>query len=114
MSAITTHILDISRGHPARGVPVQLEMQGAGEDWQSLGTGVTDTDGRVKDLLPEGFDLQPGVYRLSFDTALYFAAQSLKSFYPHVVVVFQVEDAQQHYHVPLLLSPFGYSTYRGS
>jgi 5-hydroxyisourate hydrolase len=114
MSAITTHILDISRGRPASDVPVYLEMRGADGNWRSLGAGTTDTDGRVRDLLPEDFDLQAGLYRLSFETGVYFEAQGLKSFYPHVVVAFQVDDARQHYHVPLLLSPFGYSTYRGS
>jgi 5-hydroxyisourate hydrolase len=114
MSAITTHILDTARGEPARNVPVHLEMQGTDGGWRSLGTGQTDADGRLRDLLPDEFDLQPGLYRLIFDTAGYFEAQSLRSFYPHVVVVFLVHDAGEHYHVPLLLSPFGYSTYRGS
>jgi 5-hydroxyisourate hydrolase len=114
MSAITTHVLDTSQGHPARGVPVHLEMQEASGGWQALGKGTTDRDGRVRDLLPDDFPLQPGVYRLTFDTARYFESQSLTSFYPHVVVVFQVQEAGQHYHVPLLLNPFGYSTYRGS
>jgi 5-hydroxyisourate hydrolase len=111
---ITTHILDTSRGRPASGVPVSLEMQEADGNWRSLGTGKTDMDGRLRDLLPEDFKLQPGLFRLSFETAVYFETQSLRSFYPHVVVVFQIDDAQQHYHVPLLLNPFGYSTYRGS
>ncbi|HUQ34430.1 MAG TPA: hydroxyisourate hydrolase [Pyrinomonadaceae bacterium] len=114
MSAITTHILDTSRGEPARNVPVHLETQGADGNWRTLGTGATDSDGRLRDLLPDDFSLQPGLYRLIFDTAAYFETQSLRSFYPHVVVVFTVHDAGQHYHVPLLLSPFGYSTYRGS
>jgi 5-hydroxyisourate hydrolase len=114
MSAITTHILDISQGRPAQDVPVRLEIQGTDGSWLMLGKGVTDMDGRLKDLLPDDFNLQPGIYRLSFDTAAYFEIQNLRSFYPHVVVVFIVENTQQHYHVPLLLSPFGYSTYRGS
>ena len=114
MSAITTHILDISRGHPAEGVPVHLDAQEVDGGWRELATGATDADGRLRDLLTDNFDLQPGVYRLVFDTAAYFEAQSVRSFYPHVAVAFLVHDAQQHYHVPLLLSPFGYSTYRGS
>src|SRR5918912_1776647 len=113
MSAITTHILYTSQGRPAQGVPVHLEMQEMDGGWRSLGTGATDADGRLRDLLPDDFDLQPGIYRLVFDTAAYFEAQSLRSFYPHVAVTFLVHDARQHYHVPLLLSPFGYSTYRG-
>jgi 5-hydroxyisourate hydrolase len=114
MSAITTHILDTSRGEPAGNVPVRLETQSADGNWNILGTGATDSDGRLRDLLPDDLPLQPGLYRLTFDTAVYFEAQSLRSFYPHVVVVFTVHDGGQHYHVPLLLSPFGYSTYRGS
>ena len=114
MSAITTHVLDTSLGHPAVGVPVHLEMQEADGGWRALGTGETDGDGRLRDLLPGDFDLRPGVYRLTFDTAVYFETQGSKSFYPQVAVLFLVDDAHQHYHVPLLLSPFGYSTYRGS
>lgn len=114
MSAITTHILDTSQGQPARGVPVHLEMQETGGGWRFLGKGSTDSDGRLRDLLPDDFNFQTGLYRLTFDTAAYFESQSLRSFYPHVVVVFLVHDTQQHYHVPLLLNPFGYSTYRGS
>lgn len=114
MSAITTHVLDTSRGRPAGGVPVHLEAQEADGGWRSVGAGATDADGRLRDLLPDDFDLQPGIYRLVFDTAAYFEAHEVRSFYPHVAVVFLIDDAAQHYHVPLLLSPFGYSTYRGS
>lgn len=113
MSAITTHVLDIARGQPAAGVPIVLEAQ-AGDGWQEIGRGRTDTDGRLRDLLPSDFAFREGTYRLTFDTAVYFAAQSTESFYPIVTVSFIVHDAAQHYHVPLLLSPFGYSTYRGS
>ena len=114
MSAITTHILDTALGRPAGGVPVHLEREETEGGWRVLGSGATDGDGRLRDLLPGDFDLQPGVYRLTFDTARYFEAQGQKSFYPHVAVIFLVDDPGQHYHVPLLLSPFGYSTYRGS
>lgn len=114
MSAITTHILDTSRGRPASGVPIHLEVQGADGSWHALGSGATDDDGRLRDLLPGDFDLQPGIYRLIFDTAAYFEAHSLRGFYPHVSIIFQIHDETQHYHVPLLLSPYGYSTYRGS
>ena len=112
MSAITTHILDISQGRPAPGVNVVLEFQS--DTWESLGTGVTDADGRLKTLLPTEFQLQPGKYRITFETAAYFAAQNIASFYPEVSVTFFIQDTAQHYHIPLLLSPFGYSTYRGS
>jgi 5-hydroxyisourate hydrolase len=110
---ITTHILDTSRGRPAGGVGVVLEVQ-AGEGWKILGQGRTDEDGRLKNLLPAGFALQEGVYRLTFRTSDYFAAQRVESFYPEVTISFSVNDAAAHYHVPLLVSPFGYSTYRGS
>jgi 5-hydroxyisourate hydrolase len=113
MSAITTHILDTSRGRPAGGVRVVLEVR-ADEGWRLLGQGRTDADGRLKNLLPADFALQAGVYRLTFLTSDYFAAEGSESFYPEVALSFIVNDAAAHYHVPLLVSPFGYSTYRGS
>ncbi|HYP02100.1 MAG TPA: hydroxyisourate hydrolase [Pyrinomonadaceae bacterium] len=113
MSAITTHILDISRGRPAAGVAVTLEHRDA-RGWQVLGRGATDADGRLGSLLPAGFDLQAGAYRLTFRTLDYFAARGVESFYPEVTIIFIIADAAAHYHVPLLLSPYGYSTYRGS
>ncbi|MET0752675.1 MAG: hydroxyisourate hydrolase [Pyrinomonadaceae bacterium] len=113
MSAITTHILDVSTGFPARGVQITLERQIA-ENWEIIGKGATDADGRLRDLLASGEALQAGNYRLTFDTESYFANQQAQGFYPQVTIVFAVRDASQHYHVPLLLSPFGYSTYRGS
>jgi 5-hydroxyisourate hydrolase len=113
MSAITTHILDISRGRPAQGVAIILEAS-ADAGWRVLGKGETDADGRLKDLLPEDFNLAAGVYRLTFHTSDYFAAQGVESFYPEVTISFIVSDGAAHYHVPLLVSPFGYSTYRGS
>ncbi len=114
MSSITTHVLDTARGRPAGGLPVVLEAQGGDGRWRVVGKGTTDADGRVGQLLPKGASLQPGLYRLTFDTQSYFVAQELESFYPQVTVVFEVRDPTQHYHVPLLLSPFGFSTYRGS
>ena len=113
MSAITTHILDVSAGVPAGGVPVILERQ-TGTHWETVGAGATDDDGRVRDLLAPDAVLQAGVYRLVFDTETYFARREIEGFYPQVTVAFTVRDADSHYHVPLLLSPFGYSTYRGS
>ena len=113
MSAITTHVLDTARGRPAQGVWVVLERVEDGLA-SPLARGVTDTDGRLRDLLPDDAPLEPGVFRLVFDTGRYFAGQGVQSFYPEVAVVFLVRDAGQHHHVPLLLSPFGYSTYRGS
>lgn len=110
MSAITTHVLDTARGRPAAGVAVRLERGP-----KLLGRGATDEDGRLRDLLPDDAPpLERGTYRLVFETERYFAGQGIASFYPEVAVVFQVRDPEQHYHVPLLLSPFGYSTYRGT
>lgn len=113
MSAITTHILDVSAGVPAHGVPVVLERQ-TGTHWETVGEGVTDADGRARDLLAPDAGLLAGDYRLVFDTETYFARRQIEGFYPRVAVEFTVRDADSHYHVPLLLSPFGYSTYRGS
>ncbi len=113
MSAITTHILDVSAGFPARGVPVKLERE-TSAGWEIIGLGKTDEDGRLRDLLDSDFDLEAGNYRLTFDTESYFRQRQVEGFYPQVTVAFTVRDAAQHYHVPLLLSPFGYSTYRGS
>ncbi len=113
MSAITTHVLDTSQGRPAVGIPVTLEVEVAG-GWELVGKSNTDKDGRVSDLVPEEIMLAAGVYRLIFDTARYFAAREIDGFYPEVTIVFKLRDPAQHYHVPLLLTPFGYSTYRGS
>ena len=112
MSAITTHVLDTARGRPAAGVAVVLERLADGG--ATLGRGATDADGRLRDLLPAGEPLEPGAYRLVFDTGAYFARGGAESFYPEVAIVFQVKNGGEHFHVPLLLSPFGYSTYRGS
>jgi len=113
MSAITTHILDTAKGRPASGVRVLLEQRADDGEWHSISRGTTDGDGRLKTLYPEGKPLAPGVYRLTFDTARYFESQG-NAFYPEVVIVFETAPGENHYHVPLLLSPFGYSTYRGT
>ncbi len=109
MSLVTTHVLDTSYGRPAAGVMVVLEQ--AVGDPPILATGVTDDDGRVSDLGPQRLD--PGSYRLRFNTGGYFAETGAATFFPEVVITFEVGD-EQHYHLPLLLNPFGYSTYRGS
>lgn len=115
MSRITTHVLDTALGRPAVGVPVVLErLAGNGAAPAVLGRGLTDADGRLRDLLPPEPVLHTGIYRLTFDTGAYFRDQELEGFYPEVAVVFEVAEGRQHYHVPLLLSPYGYSTYRGS
>ena len=108
---ISTHILDTSRGRPAEGVTVTLHAQQDG-GWKELARGVTNADGRVKPLL----ETIPaaGVYRISFEIAPYYARLDTESFYPSVSVDFRVHAPSEHYHVPLLLNPFGFSTYRGS
>jgi 5-hydroxyisourate hydrolase len=105
MSAITTHVLDTAAGRPAVGIAVRLEGYGGA----LLGNGVTDRDGRVRSLGPD--TITAGRYRLVFDTDAYFGD---RSFFPEVTVTFAVTDPDQHYHVPILLSPFAFSTYRGS
>jgi 5-hydroxyisourate hydrolase len=114
VSRITTHVLDLATGRPARGVAVRLEIQRAERGWTALGDRVTDDDGRVRDLVADGARLDAGLYRLTFKTGDYFRARGQESFHPEVAIMFEVKDTGQHYHVPLLLSPFGYSTYRGS
>ncbi len=117
MSPITTHVLDTALGRPAEGVPVTLsllEAQAGGRRFRDLGGGRTDADGRLRGLLQKDADLAAGIYRLTFDTAAYFREKGVLAFYPEVTVVFEVREPGGHYHVPLLLSPFGYSTYRGS
>lgn len=111
VSHVTTHILDTTVGRPAVGVSVVLESRD-GETWSHVAQGLTDADGRVKELGPES--LPSGVYRLRFDTGAYFAGISQDTFFPEVALTFAVDAGQGHYHVPLLLSPFAYSTYRGS
>lgn len=120
VSQITTHVLDAQRGKPAAGVPVELWQRAGGADgsagsaggWELLASAVTDDDGRAKQLGPE--TIPNGEYRLRFDTGAYFAATQTEAFYPEVQLTFLVAEEGRHYHVPILLSPFAYSTYRGS
>jgi len=113
VSPITTHILDTARGCPAAGVPLKIQIERNG-NWTTLGEGTTNNDGRVADLLPHDRPLETGRYRVRFETGKYFASNNIEGFYPYVEVVFEITNTEQHYHIPLLLSPFGYSTYRGS
>jgi hydroxyisourate hydrolase len=112
MSQLTTHILDTSIGKPAEGIEVILEQNNNG-DWKKIAGGITNADGRIIDLLSNDTSLEPGVYRLVFETSAYFSRQNKGTFYPKITIEFSVTD-KTHYHVPLLLNPFGYSTYRGS
>lgn len=109
MSAISTHVLDTSTGKPAQGVPVALEHRvDSMQSWTAMGQGRTDANGRLQDLFVRARVPQSGLYRLRFDTSAFSA------FFPEIVVQFVVSDPEQHYHIPLLLNPFGYTTYRGS
>ena len=110
---ISTHVLDISIGRPAAGVAVRLRRLD-GEAWVEVFRGTTNGDGRVPALVPDGVTVVAGAYQLSFDVGAYFTGRGLDSFYSHVAIDFVIRDAASHYHVPLLVSPYGYSTYRGS
>lgn len=112
--SISVHVLDQSQGRPAEGIPVMLEIRGLAGLWKQIGQGRTDADGRSANLYPAGLRLQIGTYRLTFDLAGYFRGRNVAAFFPEVPVVFTVQDMTQNYHIPLLLSPFGYSIYRGS
>ncbi len=112
MSQITTHVLDTSSGRPAAGVKISLQKN-SNNEWKEIAKGITNTDGRVSDLLAKESVLDSGVYKLIFETNEYFNQLHIQSFYPFVEIVFFIKDAE-HYHVPLLLNPFGYTTYRGS
>lgn len=113
MSHITTHVLDVSLGRPAANVSLILEAQSPSGNWTEAARGATDADGRLREWA-KAKTLPAGTYRLTFDTRAYFAGRKVSSLYPQIVIVFEVRDAEEHYHIPLLLSPFGYSTYRGS
>ena len=112
MSGISTHVLDTAKGLPAQGVRAVLDRQSSEGGFFEIGGGITDNNGRIAELLDPGAWLQAGVYRLTFFTADYYQGQ--ECFYPEVTVLFEVRDPSKHHHVPLLMSPYGYTTYRGS
>jgi 5-hydroxyisourate hydrolase len=111
---VSTHILDLAQGKPAADVPVRLERQEASGNWRVLTSARTDQDGRCPQLLPAGESLSPGVYRLAFNTAGYYVLQRIDSLYPLIEITFYVREGEEDFHIPLLLSPNGYTTYRGS
>lgn len=112
MSGISTHVLDTARGQPAQGVRVTLERRSQAANWALIGEGVTDNNGRIAQLLRNGDTLEAASYRLVFHTGDYFGSQEF--FYPEIAVRFLVRDPSVNHHIPLLLSPYGYTTYRGS
>jgi 5-hydroxyisourate hydrolase len=114
MSPITTHVLDTTLGKPARGIAVVVEIGLDEGCWTELGRGVTDGDGRIAHFTPPLAVPTPGVYRVRFLTGAYFREIEAPAFYPEVDVIVQIDEPDQHYHIPLLLSRFGYTTYRGS
>jgi 5-hydroxyisourate hydrolase len=114
MSRISTHVLDTARGKPAAGIPVRLQRRQTADSWRQVGSGQTDQDGRCVQLLPAGESLPEGVYRLVLDTGTYFAAQNTVGLYPVVEITFAVRHGESDFHLPLLLSANGYTTYRGS
>jgi len=114
MTGISTHVLDTAKGKPARDVPVRLERKQNSGEWRMVGGARSGPDGRCAQLLAEGETLSPGTYRMTFETESYFSAQGLRGFYPIVQLTFSVQEGETHFHIPLLLSPHGYTTYRGS
>jgi 5-hydroxyisourate hydrolase len=114
MKCISTHILDLIQGKPAPAVAVRLEKQDDSGDWRILTSAHTDQDGRCPQMLPQDEDLAAGIYRLIFETGNYFAQLKISTLYPVVEIVFRAQEGESHFHIPLLLSPNGYTTYRGS
>jgi 5-hydroxyisourate hydrolase len=112
MSQLTTHVLDTTKGKPAAGVHIVLYNHKK-DEWIEIAKGLTNSDGRIPDLLKKGVVMELGTYKLKFETQSYFTKQAIQTFYPFVEITFQV-TTEEHYHVPLLLNPYGYSTYRGS
>ncbi|MDP9146989.1 MAG: hydroxyisourate hydrolase [Acidobacteriota bacterium] len=114
MNRISTHVLDVSLGKPANNIPVHLARREARGEWISLSSSRTGEDGRCAQLLPDKENLAAGVYRLTFEITNYFLDRQIEMFFPSVQIDFQVREGESEFHIPLLLSPYGYTTYRGS
>ncbi len=112
MSLITTHVLDVSKGKPVAGIKVKLFFS-TEESWQFLAEGITNAEGRIGDLLEANYIPEKGVYKLNFESGKYFQQTNVAFLYPSIDIIFKIEN-NEHYHIPLLLNPFGYTTYRGS
>lgn len=110
---LSVHVLDQSHGQPAPGITVTLEVK-ENNTWRMLSKGITDEKGRIPGLFPEKQTFKAGIYRVNFETGAFFKQQKVQTFFPEIPVIFEVKATQTHYHIPLLLSPFGYSTYRGN
>ncbi|WP_447648795.1 hydroxyisourate hydrolase [Pseudomonas abietaniphila] len=110
---LSVHVLNLENGLPSPGVKVELEQK-AGDSWRMLSSATTDEQGRISALYPDGKTLEAGAYRVVFKTGEYFKQASRETFFPEIPVIFEIKDSAQHYHIPLLLSPYGFSTYRGS
>ncbi|RBL67895.1 hydroxyisourate hydrolase [Pseudomonas sp. MWU13-2625] len=110
---LSVHVLNLENGLPSPGVKVTLEQQ-VGQDWKPLSEGVTNEQGRIAELFPANRALTAGEYRVVFKTGEYFRQAKRETFFPEIPVIFEVKQPEQHYHIPLLLSPYGFSTYRGS
>lgn len=110
---ISVHVLNLQTGVPTAGVAVELDQNRDGS-WVKLATGVTDANGRISALYPAGKQAEPGTYKVTFKTGDYYASAKQKTFFPEIPVIFTIDSRDQHYHIPLLLSPYGYSTYRGN
>jgi 5-hydroxyisourate hydrolase len=112
MSQITSHILDTTKGKPAEGIRATLYI-GSNDEWTEITRGITNADGRISGLLPAETELQHGMYKMRFETKDYFDKSHISTFYPYVEIIFEI-TGNEHYHIPLLLNPFGFTTYRGS
>lgn len=113
MKQITTHVLNTALGKPAEGIMILLQRPIGEGQWEDIASGTTNIDGRIADFMDDNQKIEPGIYRMLFKTKAYFEKLNIQGFYPEVPVIFEITDTE-HYHIPLLLSPFGYSTYRGS
>ena len=111
MSPITTHVLNMASGKPAAGMSVKLEIQDSVNSWKLLAEGITNSDGRIMDLLDDQVQLDLGIYQITFATGDYFISQNLETFYPYASIVFEIKESQEHYHVHLLLCGYGYTKY---
>lgn len=110
---LSSHVLDISKGNPAQDVKVDLEKLAPDNRWTAVAIEKTDSNGRISNFLLSGKDANKGIYKLKFHTQSYFLNQKIETFYPYIEVIFEIKD-NRHYHVPITVSPYGYSTYRGS